>query len=252
MSPETGLPLYDARFSASLFSERGWFSLAEGACCNHEAVDLFSMLEVDESQDVYYLPTVAYTLYFRNVEFGMHDPQFFNQRGSGQHADTQRDTMRARKMWLVHVCDNFHWQLLCFINRGPQASFAILMDSLLSSTSERPTNFAKCCRFATALIRQVYEDNNLYNTRRGLPINIGLVTNQPNGYDCGVYSFLSFKNAVARFDELTEELHHSRTGYDFQHWYSIRNANECRATMRTTYDNLLCLWGVPDTSAEQQ
>jgi Ulp1 family protease len=155
--------------------------------------------------------------------------------------------MKARKMWVTAVCDNHHWQVLCVINPGKEYCIALLLDSLVATPDNRPTNYAKCQQFATALVKDVYGGENMSN-RHAISLHIGLVSNQPNFNDCGVFALLSLRNAVTKADELLK-FGLMPTFHDFRNWYTVNDGLQYRQTLRERYEDLLDIHGEPIVDA---
>jgi Ulp1 family protease len=250
MSTASGLPLNDSRFDNIAFTEHGLRSLRDGEWLNDEVLDLFSILELSNSGDVYYIPSNTYATYKQeSEERGVPVPNLFSERRHFQ-PERRSATMKSKKMWVATIADGGHWQTLCILNPGKQHCFAILLDSLIrppqsNRPPNQPRNFGTCQNFATLVVDEVYGNDNLSITTK-LPLHTGLVTNQPNGNDCGLYSLLSLHHARLRVTELTN-IPSAEAIHDFRHWYSVSDASNLRVSLRDRYHRLLDSYGVPST-----
>jgi Ulp1 family protease len=251
MKMSNGVPLGHNRFKTMSFKTEGLQSLLPQEWVNDEPVDLFSILETRDIADIYYVPVFAYSHY--SFRYELDDPHERAERQRNVYRPGQcRHEMINKKLWIAAVNNGNHWQMMCFVNPGPQNCFVILLDSLVTGTSvtDRPSNYNMCCIFARALLRQVYSTNPTDNLYRGIgepQVDIGLVRKQPNYTDCGVYAFLSLKHAVEN-RELLYNLQRSPTGYNFIDWYTVQDAENCRRDMYDHYKALLQLYGVPEAT----
>jgi hypothetical protein len=240
MSQGTGLPLTDSRFSELVYSERGLDSLQPGVWATDEAVDLLSILELQDSEEVYYIPSNHYSHYFTQIGQDIENPILISERTHHQ-PDERRRIMRSRKMWIATVCDNHHWQALCIINPGTEYCIAMLLDSLVTDENDTPSNYGKCQKFATAFVNAVYEDDNMSN-REAVMMHIGLVPKQPNYNDCGVFASLNVQNAASRVGELTS-YGLLPTCHNYRDWYTVADGVNFRNSLRNHYQDLLDIHG---------
>jgi hypothetical protein len=241
MCMDSGLPLGHDRFIPLTFTERGLESLQGEEWLNDEVLDLFSILQLRDSDDIYYVPSSIYAHYRLQVQRQVPDPRIFSERMFHQ-PEQHRSEMKSKKMWMATISDNHHWQTLCIINPGKEYCFAILFDSLVARATDPPNNYVKCQDFATRLVNDVYQQDN-HSNQSQLCLHIGLVTNQPNYTDCGIYALLSLRHACARVHELTA-LGIMPTTHDFRNWYTVRDAVQHRADLRDRYENLLDIYAV--------
>ena len=140
-------------------------------------------------------------------------------------------------MWIATICHNHHWQTLCIINPGKEQCVVILLDSLIHGVHARPTNFDMCRMFATALVNEVYGNDNLAN-RQALVLRICLVPQQPNYDDCGVFTVLNVRHAALRVNDFV--FFASLPEWNvFLDWYSVEFAVGHRRSLWEQYDDML-------------
>ena len=236
MSRASGLPLHDVRFFGVSFGERGLKSLRASTWVTDEAVDLFSILELQDSENVIYVPSSLYTHYCSHLALGNTHPTLISERPIHE-PEERRQAFRSKKMWIATICHNHHWQTLCIINPGKEQCVVILLDSLIHGVHARPTNFDRCRMFATALVNEVYGNDNLAN-RQALVLRICLVPQQPNYDDCGVFTVLNVRHAALRVNDFVSFASLPEWNV-FLDWYTVEFAVGHRRSLWEQYDDML-------------
>ena len=240
MSRATGLPIQNQLYSNLSFTDMGLQALQEGQWVTDEPVDLFSVIESEESQYVFYIPSTAYAHYFIQLEQGIINLTVINNRFS-PHPHRRRQEMQQRNMWITTICDHGHWQVLCILNLGKEHCFSLLLDSLIRGPAQQSANLHKCEQFAQGLLTEIYGQDSYQHLHIG-NIRTGLVPVQPNFVDCGVFAILNVKTAISKVQELTS-LMDIETIYSFQDWYTVDHALGYRRNLRQQYERLLDQYG---------
>jgi hypothetical protein len=242
MSRATGLPFHDQLYTNLSFSDRGLDALQDGEWVSDEPVDLFCILETEQNDDVYYIPSSFYTYYFMHLEQGINKPSLIPWRSSAR-SNQPRHRMHQAKLWIATICDHGHWQVLCIVNPGQHNCFLLLLDSLVKSPTHIPANFRKCEQFARALVEEAYSGDHMPNQR--LPsLHMALVPVQPNFVDCGIFAIENVKMAISQATELTS-LQPASTVQFFQDWYTVEQAVNERNNLRMRYEDFLNEYGKP-------
>ena len=136
-------------------------------------------------------------------------------------------------MWIIPIHENNHYQLLIITNpRWPSRQFFVL-DSMKGHSQvvrneHHLKGFLKCLlQVCSFLLLDETEDINITN----LSIVYPKLHQQPNSYDCGVYTILNGIFAMKNCHQLLE--HNQCTPLDLTRWYTDKTARDYRLQLRT-------------------
>jgi Ulp1 family protease len=100
---------------------------------------------------------------------------------------------------------------MLIIDAGMESFCQILFDSLIEDKG-MSNNRIKLSNYANYLVRQYFNDSTSILPKHCDPV----VTTQPNGHDCGVFTILNIQHVVMNVDYL---LICQTIGLDLTHWF---------------------------------
>ena len=193
MSRITGLPVDHCSFplvchatSILGLTPHGWL--------NDELMDLFSIIDCQQHHNVEYFPTSTFAFYHESITRRNEDGndflfRFIQQSGRGA-------IMAQSNVWILLINPSNHWQTLVVINPTTVNCVALLMDSQVSSLTEKSSNFDTVHQFVRSLVNAISFFNNLPQCSNPQLLKQCLVPMQPNDFDCGPFCLLNIKHAL--------------------------------------------------------
>lgn len=109
------------------------------------------------------------------------------------------DGVSSMSVWIIPIHEQSHWQILVIVNATcPPRPTAMLLDSMAARGQSR--NAKSIAAFAnTVVVRVVCAEP--ASTLVAIA-TVALVPQQPNGYDCGVYTLLNIMHLVHDYDSI--------------------------------------------------
>jgi Ulp1 family protease len=236
-----GLPIRNlAMFGNFSAGVKGLSTLQPGQWLSNDPIDLFGLLDSQTCEDCHYIPSCSYTYYRYFVGARRHPSSSFSWD------DTLAQETLAKKVWICSINHNDdHWQLLVILKPGEEDCCGLLMDSLVSYSAGRtryPSNWRKVREFSEHYIQSVLVKAGMTRHCAAPLMKLCYVPNQPNSFDCGVFSLLNLKNVVFHIEELErlgqEIVRKPDFIVDCRWWYTNITGTEYRKYLFHRYNEL--------------